>query len=514
MSRKTFTNMTKTTLNQILAVSFLLLYAACGTTSEGAETTEAFPVDLAVASPTSVSEEDSTASLSSIKLSGTSTTSSTYAVATARINRILNSTSVANCTFDPELLLDQEHDAGCFGPVIEYEAHPDTTATDPLYNGTLPSGDVGLWRATDTETGHACSAAELNARMEGVSSKSLASLSGLASMICVVNNQGYAMPSSSTLTLTTDMNDLAIADVTFTTATLTHALNSSGDDEYTYNLEFTYAPSSGASYDINIDMAHVPGATPAEEYSGQLSYLVTDSYSGGNCPSSDVTHNASLQYERHTASNMHVQVRSGMFCEHGSDGRDSDNFIDPSDKYSPSNPTGWGNNFSILTANYNPSSLVGDYAYAWQAGPDDGNSRAFNLHVTPFAASDVTYTFYGYGDDIASTDGSILGFICNWAGPNSNHTYVETAQFQAVQYYSSTGTFLASLENLTYAPTSSCGYDGTGSFIYDTDGDGDMTDESNVAVTEDLFDATDIDSDGTITIEENIEATGYVAPTI
>jgi hypothetical protein len=261
-------------------------------------------------------------------------------------------------------------------------------------------------------------------------------------------------------------------------------------------------------------MTHVPGATPAEEYSGQLSYLVTDSYSGGNCPSSDVTHNASLQYVRHAADDMDVQVRSGMFCGHDSDGRDSDNLVDPSDKYSVSNPTGWGNNFSILTANYSPSSLFGDYAYAWQAGPDDNNSRAFNLHVTEFAASNVTYTFYGYGDDIASTDGSISGFICNWAGPNSDRTYVETAQFQAVQYYSSTGTFLASLENIEYAPTVSCGYDGTGSFIYDTDGDGDMTDESHTAVTDDLYNATDIDADGNITIEENIEAAGYVTPTI
>lgn len=485
--------------------------------SEATATTSGFPSDLAVASPLDVTENDGTVSLSlsSVKFSMSSAHVPTYAAHTAAINQILNTTSPALCVFDPELFLAEETDAECYGPTVGYENHPDASgATDPDLNGELPSGDVGIWEEIDPATGHACAAAELNARMRGVSQKSKAALSGLASMICVINANGLTMPSSSSLDLTADMTALAIADVTFNSATISHEVNADGNDEYSYNLDFNYAPGAN-SHDIVVDMAHVPGASPAEEYAGQVSYIVTGTGAGGNCPGTDVTDNGSLQYVRHAVDAMDVQVRSGQFCGAGSDGRDVNGLVDPSLKYdASSNPTGWGNDFNLLTANYDPTSLVGDYAYSWQAGPNDGNTRAFNLQVIQLAAVQAAYTFYGYGEDIESTDGSINGFICNWAGAGANHTLVESAQYQAVAFDASTGLFASTASNIGYAPTTSCEYDGSGSFIFDTDGDGSIADESNVAVSDDLFIGTDEDLDGTATIEESIDAVGFTLPTI
>lgn len=522
---------TPTVLKQACVVGSIFLFAACGgstnaTSPAGSESaadgivdsTTIFPSDLAIASPTDTTSSSSTdLTLSSVKFSSTSPSFvPTYAAATAAINRVLGASTAALCTFDPEQFLVTDHDAGCAGPMISYEGHPDaTSSSDPRYDGQLPTGDVGLWTSEDAVTGQACAAAQLNSRMKGVSSKSLASLMGLASMVCVINDQGYSMPSNSTLDLTADMNALGIADVTFNSingATITES-NATGSSVYSYHMEFTYAPSSG-SYDIVVDMEHTPGAS-AMEYSGKLSYLVNDTFSGGNCPTGDMTNNASLQYVRNAVDDMDVQVRSADFCGHDSDGRNADNLVDPSNKYDASfNPTGWGNNFNILTANYDPTSLSGNYSYTWQAGPMDGNSRVFNLTEVELAAGKTALAFYGYGDDVETTDGSITGFICNWAGPNNSHSLNESAQYQLVEYYAAAGTWLSVDDNIGYAPTVACTYDGTGSFTYDSDVDGTVDTDPATAIANDLFLGQDVDGDGVSTIEETISDSGFTLPTI
>ena len=63
------------------------------------------------------------------------------------------------------------------------------------------------------------------------------------------------------------------------------------------------------------------------------------------------------------------------------------------------------------------------------------------------------------------------------------------AQRQFVAYNSSTGLFDVSSggSNIAYAPTNSCSYDGSGSFVFDTDADGDLSDEAGGAVASDLY---------------------------
>lgn len=515
-------------LKSLVVVGLLTVATACGSAtvssgSSSSSTTAAsdFPADLAVASPLDTTADDGSTDLtqSSLKFTSSGSFTPTYAWATAQINEVLNAGSAALCTFDPELFISQESDADCYGPSVLYQDHPDSSVPG---SGELLPHDVGIWQATDTTTGHACMAAELNARMSGARNKSLVSLSGLASMVCVINNSGgtLTMPSSSTLDLTTDMNALGISDVTFTTATISEATNSDGNSEYSYHMEIAYAPAPN-SYNIVVDMDHVPGSLPSEEYSGQVSYLVSGLSANSGCPPDSIaTHNASLQYVRHAVDDMDVQVRSAYFCGENADGRDSDNLVDPADKYiADTNPNGWGYSFDILTANYDPTTLNGDYAYSWQAGAHDDNSRVFNVHVQDYqlaaANETVVQSFYGFGDDVETADGSIGGFICNWYGPGYDHTLIANAQYQAMGYETTTGTFLGQTSNITYAPTVSCEYDGSGSFIYDTNGDGDLSDESNVAVSQDLYPAADVDGDGIVdSIFDTIKDTGFSLPTI
>ncbi len=510
-------------------VAMVPYFAACNTTAAGSSETDdssstasttAFPSELAVSSPFSTVSSDSNTAALSMKATSTAPVRY-YAWATGAIDLILGGSTPSRCVFDPELFLTQEDDAGCFGPIVAYDGHPDASSpSDPSATGEVLPGDAGLWTETDDTTGHACAAAELNARMSAISDRSVAALMSLASLICVVNSSGYSMPSNSTLDLTAEMTALGVTDTTFNAASISHS-NASGSDEYSYSLDFAYAPS--ATYDIVVDMTHIPGST-AGAYQGRLSYMINDTFAGGNCSSSDVTANGSLLYERASGTDIAVEVRSGYFCGHDADGL-TDGLVDPSQTYdATSNPDGWGNNFSIFTADYSPSTLEGNYTYSWQAGPMDGNARIFDVAVGSNADGDTEgRAYFGYGDTIESTDGSIGGFICNWSGPNNDHTLQDRAQYQLVTYNATTGVFDSTEADITYAPTNDCDYvadsDGDGmvdgSFRFDRDLDSDLTDEdSTVDVLNDLIAAEDVDGDGVVdSIAETIEADGFTLPT-
>lgn len=505
----------------IMILMIPALCAACNATTSSGSTTSssdvtssAFPTSLAVASPLDYTDgSSSSASSSTSALYLSSSPVPLYTWATDAIDLLLTASTSTACTtyFDPELFLTQESDAPCFGPQVAYEDHPDDTSSTSV--GTLPPNDVGIWTETDSLSGNACAAEQFNSRMTSVQDKSNASLMGMATLICAANTSGVSLPSASTPTvdLTTEMNALGIIDTTFNTAEISY---DSTTGSYSYELDLTYAPGT-SSHDIVVSMEHTPGSSTGV-YAGKLSYLINDSFSGGNCPSSDITHNGSIEYDAASTTDMEVQVKSGIFCEHDSDGRDSDGFVDPSDKYASTNPTGWGNNFYILTANYDPTTLDGNYAFSWQAGPNDGNARIMNINVNN--TGENGFAFYGYGDDIESTDGSIEGFICNWAGPGSDHTIIEYAQYQEMSVDTTTGIINSDAANITYAPVVGCEYDGTGTFVFDTDSDGDLSDEDptlDITIasgTMDLIEGDDIDLDGTDTIEEVIDDYGFTLP--
>lgn len=463
------------------------------------ESTTAFPSSLALASPYSYTAASSSVSSTlGLKKASAGSYLSSYSSITDAISAIVSSSSASSCTFDASDFLKLDEDADCYGPIVSYTAHPDQTTA----SGSLPQGDVGLWDDTDAATGNACAAAELNARMDGLSGQMEASLKALASMICTVNANSLSLPTASTLDITTEMNALGITDVVFNSATLTEGTNAGGDQQYSYHLDFDYT-SSGTAHTIVVEMAHVPGASSAA-YQGRLSYRVNDSMAGGNCPSADITRNGSLLYAGVSATEINLEARVASFCGHDVDGT-VDGLVDPSQKYSATNVDGWGNSFSTFTADFDPTSLSGSYAYSWQAGPNDGFARTFNIVVD----GDDSKAFYGFGDDINGTNGGIEGFICNWAGPNGSHTLRDFAQYQSMTLDTTTGLVTSVDTNITYAPTNSCAYDGTGSFTYDSDGNGSTDTNPATPVVNDLEALTDADLDG---VFDEVETSGFAQP--
>lgn len=510
----------KSTIKRWAFVAVLpLLLAACnGATGTGSSSTDssteteastAFPSSLAIASPLNYSVSSSS-SVSNLRMatSGSGTATSAYSSASATLSAILSSGSSSVCTFDAEDFLAIATDADCFGPNISYEDHPDSSSTGA---GQLPSGDLGLWTETDATSGDACAAAQLNKRMEAMEAKGNAAIQALATMICAANTAGTSLPattSSSTTNLTTEMTALGLSSLSFINAEVSYDVTAGA---YSYVLAMDYTDGSSTTHRIGVNMTHIP--TSASVFEGTISWLADDTFSGGNCGSSNVTHNGSIQYESVSSTEVNYEVRNGMFCEHGSDGRDSNYLVDPSDKLTSTNTTGWGNSFSIFTVNFDPTTMDGDFAYTWQAGPQDDNSRSFNVNISNSGVDGLA--FFGYGDDIDSTDGSIDGFICNWAGPGSNHTIIEYAQYQQVELDITTGAINPVSSNIGYAPTVSCEYDGLSTFVYDTDIDGDLSDEDpTLAVANDLLAGSDIDLDGVDTIEEVITDYGFTTPSM
>ena len=520
-----------------LALLTALAFQGCGGGSNGTDgtatdngTTEPFPSDLAVTSPLETAADDNTTRSASTRTTHFSS-NSRYAWATLRINALLEGTTPLRDIFTPALFTSQASDASCFGPALDYENHPDATTPNA---GQLPTGDLGLWQDTDDTTGHACAAAQLNARMSGFSDRSLMGLMSLASMISIADDNGIALPTAATsINLTSEMNALGISDVTFDTSTI--ALDS-GSTTWSYQLAFTYTDDSARDHAISITLSHTPGAS-ATQYTGMLTYRIDDYFSGGHCPG-DETYNGTVYYDRESATDIFIDAREGTYCDHGTVGpvaTDTDidptetyAFLDPSTLYTGSGSDGWGNNFSILRADFNPLTLEGDYAYIWQAGPNDSHSRVFNIGLNYHDDTELVdgEAYYGYGDQVGDTDGSIQGFICNWAGPGNDHTLQQYAQRQFVTYNSSTELFdvPAGGSDILYAPTNNCTYDGSGTFWYDRDLNtvNDATDQVEIHEVGsgntpeiDMMapgSGDDLDENGTPTITEAIENRGFDLP--
>ncbi len=493
-----------------------------------------FPSSLALGSPTDVVTEGAAVALNGAppasllawlggllvpKAHAASGKVARYTWATLKINELLNGSVLPAGVFVPQKFLVQESDAQCFGPNLQYTAHPDTTSGSSNYNGQMPAGDLGIWLEGDTATGHACAAAQLTARMEGVSWRGNMALMGLAAMVGEMNRSGVAIPTAgSRADVTVAMNAMGLTDVTFNQATL--SLDASGT-VWTYVMDFVYTDSGGKAHGIIVKLEHVTGAT-SSQYQGLLTYAVQDQFNGGNCPGTglrDVTTIGTLKYTRNGLSDMRLSHRSGRYCGNGSyttlAGFQSDGQLDPADTWNLGTATGWADSFSRIGADYDPTTLAGSYFYGWQAGYMDSHSRVFEVRLdggpVSGSSSGAGEAWYGYGDSIDSATISIQGFFCNWTAIGGTKTLQPMAQRQALVYDSVTEKWTQPTgdSDILYAPTDSCTYAGGGGFWYDRNLNG-LVDEGASDI--DVAAADLMDKGSYASLEARIQATGYSKP--
>ena len=440
-----------------------------------------FPQGLMVASPTAT--EDLGGALPLLAMGMESVPNTKYEQAISQINDLLSGETPVQDTYTPGLFFSVAGNANCYGPKLLYENHPDGPDGTPQGSDSfpsLPTGDLGLWLATEDD-GEACAAAQLNAQLEGAKDQSFIALMTVASMISAYQDAGFTWPddvvAGDPIDMAAAMGGLGIADTTFNSASI--ELSADGS-QWTYSVDLTYTMDFTA-YDIVVELIHVPGSSE-DDYEGLLTYMANSSFGGGNCLTDDVTLNGSLHYIRNSETDMRMQSRTATVCDHDSsvitEAVDSTaisgNVLNPAES--------WGNNFAVFTAEYDPTSLQGLYNYVWQAGEGDSHARIFNFGLETASSGE---SYFGYGDTVDQTDGSILGFICNWAGPGNDHTLQDYAQRQHFTYNETSGLFEPTNEaasDIIYAPTNSCTYDGSGTFVYDSNIDGDLADETSDTV--------------------------------
>ena len=391
-----------------------------------------------------------------------------------RIDQLLAGSTPLKDVFTPELLYARAMDALCYGPPLEYRDHPDGNGSN---HGELPVGDLGIWTITEGNTTQACTAAELDARMKGVKDRSMSGLFLMASTLDAMYDSNQTLPAvgAGELNLTAVMPTLS--DVTFSHVAITQPVR----DEYHYTIAFTYQR-SGTPYAIRFDTIHRAGAS-VDEYKGMMQYQIEDQSPHGNCGMGlqAITRKGTLVYERSSQDDFSVDSREAEFCTHSFvGGFDSEGLLDPADRQDPhTNPDGWGNNYSRFIANYKVSNQSGQYSYVWQAGPQDSHSRVLQIDLNDHDPVDGE-SYFGYGAQVFdphATFGENLGLICNWVAPGNIHLPQAYAQREFLRYSSAMGVFETPTggDDITYAPTNSCQYDGNGSFAYDRNLDGNLT---------------------------------------
>ena len=407
----------------------------------------------------------------------------------------------------------------CYGPTLDYAEHPDGTAGN---SGQLPSGDLGIWAETMPDTDNdgiaeACAAAQLNAQMEAVESRTTMALAVLAAMRATYEATGSA-DISADLPMGVTASDMTISVTEHeSSAVTTYGITLTAD----YNVD-------GTDEVVTVQLQHDQDAANDDIYEGLLTLQIADSFMGGNCGSglNDVTRYTSVHYLKNAASDLRLQSREAQFC--GSSAADVASHAAFSEAvaqqsanisgYVLSPSATWADNFSVFTAAYDPTTANGEiegrYTYTWQAGNGDSHARVLDVGIDVTAGGEA---WFGYGQrvqDVAGVNefGIIGGFICNWAGPNANHTLMDYAQRQHLTLNADAGIYTVnangSSSNITYAPTNSCEYDGAGLFVYDRDLDGDLANEttdtlvvaSGAALTLDLL-AVDHPGDFTASVD-------------
>ena len=439
-------------------------------------------------------------------------------------------------------LFSNSGNASCYGPSMLYSTHQDA-GSQPA-SGTLPGGDLGMWtefQVGGQAGGQPCVAAQLNSRTAGVKAQTMQGLLLMAALRqTVASSPALSMPAAGATTDVSAQFESMLRGYTsfasWDVYTASISLNSAGTT-YTYRLTLTNGATGASARLGEVIMQHTPGSSAAS-YTGLMHIaafsLSNDSAMGCDDEKDSATnlfkaaHVSTLRYGRDGAA-VTFGNRGANYCGHPA-ATDSSNYgadvasytaggeLDPAVKLSgnaaPGQPRtrgtskGWLGGFTRFGGDFNADTAEGDFLYAWQAGTGDDKSRMFAVDTSYNTVTDSydLQGFFGFAADIATTQGNLLGMICNWAGPGNNHT--PTAKFQSQRATLSSGSTIFTVpaggSKIAYAPTNSCSSTLTS---YDVNVDNTLSTLEGVGTTA----ALDAPSDGS-TVQQELESRGFAVP--
>jgi hypothetical protein len=426
-------------------------------------------------------------------------------------------------------LFGDGRNASCYGPNMLYASHDDGADFVPAQ---LPGGDLGLWLATEGSTSQPCVAAQINARVSGIKGRTRQGLL----MMAVMRRAATTLPAAgATEDIQTAMQAVfaavpALAAVTVDAATV--ALATDGT-VYTYRLVISTG-SGAAAVSGEVLLKHTPGASRTA-YSGILQVAGFHLSNDAAFSCTDETDTATgrfkvaqvstLRYSR-DADAIEFGSRDGKYCGHASaaDATSPGNFaaqvasftgdgqIDPAVKLGGSGTLragakGWRAGFTRFAGAYNKTTVAGDFLFAWQAGPNDSHARAMAAHADFNSATEVRTLdgYFAFSADVGTTDGALLGMVCNWAGPGNNHVPAAKFQSQTATLTASATEYALGSSRITYAPTRSCSASATMRF----DANADATLAAGEGAS--TVDALDVPT-GARTVQQEIDARGFSKP--
>lgn len=436
----------------------------------------------------------------------------------------------------PKLFDSNAVNAQCFGPAITYANHDDFVSGMPAATGRLPGGDLGMWLDLEPGTSKPCATAELDTRLGSVKGQFRQAMLLMASLRRTVATSSLSLPTASHSTDVTSAMGTVLAAIPaasgITVNTATVSLDSDGAI-YTYRL--VLSTGSGATAKSGeIIIAHAPGISD-EVFSGVVQITAAQL---GNDPAFNCTDEVdsgtslnklaaatTISYIRN-GSQLFVDARAANYCggpasssiSHINDiasltiKGELDLGIDLSGNNVRSSINGWRGNASRFAATVNLDSQAGDFLYVWQAGNMDDHARAFAVHSAYNSSTEARalQAYYAYTNTIGSTDGTLLGMICNWAGPGNDHTPQTVFQSQSATLSSSANAWSLDTggSKIAYAPTNTC--DASSGMTFDANADHTI-DSGEGANTTNTLDRL---STGMADIEHELAARDYAIPSL
>jgi len=476
----------------LIIIGFAFLFTACAKKDDSSSSSStvsdssmvaAMPSNLAVSSNTESGSSVSsrTASRSSSSEISDDSDPKKHKDKVARLEAVLNSDDINQChkAIPKKMKGSGGSYVSCYGPELAYVNHPSDNSSD----GTLPTGDLGIWAAyNDNTTEEACSVGQMNLLMDKAGRKVDLAMGITAMMVCAAKNDGLSKPKvdGDALDVTASVAKTKIKDkrggMEVTSATLKRStVASTGKIKYTSKLtgSFTYTEgSTTSSQGFKIKFQHVPetdskDSVKAGEGLVQM-WQEGISETDGNCGGTTLDVVTSVAY-KNTSDNLSFRAIKAKF----SDNMTTDDYFNSSDgevvgisAQESSTGSGWCADLNVIRANVDKDGF-GKVGYAWQAGKGDGYTRTFNIKTVYNSADNQTgNAYFGFNPHPDNSTGTLKyrttnidRMICNWAGPGNSRTGVTKVQRQQLSYDSTNNVWKSSSDNFTFAPTNDCNFD-------------------------------------------------------
>lgn len=327
----------------------------------------------------------------------------------------------------------------CFGPTWTDDADGSSK--------NRPSGDLGIVYASASDTDNtACVACEVNALISSGPGLGNRLIKVVALGIAALGDAGKTLPAvGATEDVLATEKFPTIEGATFTSFTIERLEDRDSHAMYLTKFAFTNASGKAGS----VTLYHEQLATDNSEFQGLLYATLPHTPTGG----SGDTRGISFVYK------LSSNIYTFSFKTGANRTTASADFFDSTTHTVDFAKTANGEDMHYILGYFDTANYGGTLHYAWQAGSGDGATRTFAVNVPNAAKGSRTGTgYFGFGTAMTSVTATGVPWMskmhCNWLHGTSSSPSIAKVQKQVMT--DATGDFVASTNNINFAPSDSC----------------------------------------------------------